>query len=70
MAKWQIKGDPARLFSTVLKEKAGPEMDRKNINIAARLTTRAKQNLEATRLRDAEKGARPRSRLTGTLTGH
>jgi hypothetical protein len=69
-AQWGFDGNAAYLFSTILRRKAGPEMDRKNINVAARLTTKAKQNLEDTRLRDAERGSRPRSRLTGTLTGH
>lgn len=64
-----FKGRGLHRFLAVYKEKLPPAIDNKNINIAGRLTKQAKKNLRDTRLRPAEVGQRPRSRLTGTLAG-
>lgn len=68
--RWRFEGDAAYRFAVALKRKAEPQLDSKHRNIAGRLTRKAKENLEDSRLRDEERGSRPRSRLTGTLTGH
>ena len=63
------KGRGIHRFLAVYTSRFGPEIDNQNISIAGRLTKQAKKNLDATRLRPAEIGSRPQSRLTGTLGG-
>lgn len=62
-------GNPAYGFSVRLKGNFPAALDRTHINIAARLTARAKENLGSGILRKAEQGNRPQSRLTGALFG-
>lgn len=66
----KVTGDPIRGFLATYVSRWGPEYDNLNVNIAQRLTRQAKKNLDDDIIRKEERGHRPRSRLTGTLTGH
>lgn len=70
VASVKVMGDPLRGFLATYVSRWGPEYDKLNVNIAQRLTRQAKKNLDDGRIRDKERGNRPRSRLTGTLQGH
>lgn len=67
--KYRLRGDADQGFEAALERFAGPEMDGIHKQVAVRLTTTAKKNLEGTLVRPWESGHRTGHRLTGTLTG-
>ena len=69
LLQYQLKGDAAFLFLLRWKQQKLPGLDNIHRNTAQRLTIKAMQNLDDTRLRPKESGSRPNSRLTGTLQG-
>ncbi len=66
----RTEGKGVHLFLVRYQRRLGSEIDSMNRNIAGRLTKQAKKNIDATRLRPAERGERPEKRLTGALQGH
>lgn len=67
--RYRLIGDPVFKFRAGLERFAGPEIDGIHKQVAVRLTTAAKQNLEARQDRPWESGNRRGHRLTGVLTG-